>query len=271
MGEALRQNGIDLYRPGNPIQLAVNGYLTMSEELVAGWVGVSLLQDHRSKPRPTLAQYIAGWPNYATGWPFTRLNTISLSSGNWLIVPTITQDEWAEIQSWSAHSCEGSFVKNPRNSRLTRLMSQSVGAVSIQPSPVPTMAGQIDLPTQNAIKEAIVEYSRLETEAYRRLDGSQLHRRATGTALKRAQDSIAAFLRQGIRSESEFIEDQFFGFRRVNGDRVEVDVVAIFNVHDLDRDGRIIRQDPRASFGQTLLMVREDGQWKIAEVKPWRI
>lgn len=126
---ALGQNGVRVGASNPLVQPYINGYIRMSDEILAGWLGVSLLQERRGNPSPKFAEYVAGWPDYNRQWPFTRISTMSISSPSWLMLPTIAPNEWADIQSWPANTCEGAFVKDPRNARFVRLMQGSVGQV----------------------------------------------------------------------------------------------------------------------------------------------
>ena len=38
----------------------------------------------------------------------------------------LTPDEWTEIKSWPASTCEGAFVHDQRNAGLVRLMERVV-------------------------------------------------------------------------------------------------------------------------------------------------
>jgi hypothetical protein len=115
VASAYRQQGVDVEatRPGGT-KLTVD----QAEQVIGGWIGVSLLLEHAGQPAPKLNEWLdaeSSRPSLANAVMAGRhLDTM------------LTPDEWAEIQSWPASTCEGAFVKDPRNAGLVRLMERVV-------------------------------------------------------------------------------------------------------------------------------------------------
>jgi hypothetical protein len=86
--------------------------------VIGGWIGASLLLEHAGQPAPKLNE----WLDAESPRP-TLANAIM--AGRHLDT-MLTPDEWTEIQSWPASTCEGAFVKDQRNVGLVRLMERVV-------------------------------------------------------------------------------------------------------------------------------------------------
>jgi hypothetical protein len=108
---AYRQNGVDVdaNRPGNP-RLTPDS----AGQVIGGWIGVSLLLDRAGQPTPTLAQWLSQEP----GKPSLANALVSGRSINGLL----TVDEWAQVQALPASTCEGAFLRDPRNASLAKLV-----------------------------------------------------------------------------------------------------------------------------------------------------
>jgi hypothetical protein len=112
---AYRQQGVDveMQRPGNP-RLTTD----QAEQVIGGWIGASLMLEHAGQPAPKLNE----WLDAESTRP-TLANAIL--SGRHLDT-MLTPAEWNEIKSWPATSCEGSFLRDPRNADLVRMTERVV-------------------------------------------------------------------------------------------------------------------------------------------------
>ena len=108
---AYRQNGVDVdaNRPGSP-RLTPES----AGQVIGGWIGVSLLFERAGQPSPTLAQWLSQEP----GKPTLANALVSGRSINGML----TADEWAQVQALPASTCEGAFLRDPRNATLARLV-----------------------------------------------------------------------------------------------------------------------------------------------------
>ena len=109
---AYRQNGVDVdvVRPGG-------ARLTPESagQVVGGWIGVSLLLERAGQTAPTLTDCLSQQPG---GGPTLANALISGRS----IDGILTADEWAQVQALPASTCEGAFLRDPRNATLARLV-----------------------------------------------------------------------------------------------------------------------------------------------------
>ncbi|MHB1417801.1 MAG: hypothetical protein ACYC1C_21335, partial [Chloroflexota bacterium] len=71
----------------------------------------------------------------------------------------------------------------------------------------------------------------------------------------------------GAHLESRSLETQFKGFRRLNDQIIEVNAVAVWSNRIIDRNGKVVRNDEKAYYPQTITLVMEDGRWKIDNVE----
>jgi hypothetical protein len=112
---AYKQQGIDVDapRPGGP-RLSTD----QAELVVGGWMAVSLVMAHNGQPAPALAQWLD--PG-STG--STLANAILAGRG---LDSMLTHDEWSDMRSWPASSCEGAFVRDSRNAALMKLIERVV-------------------------------------------------------------------------------------------------------------------------------------------------
>jgi hypothetical protein len=112
---AYRQQGVDVTmpRPGGPRLTDAQ-----AEQVVGGWMAISLMLEHTGQPAPSLAD----WLDPETTRP-TLANAILAGRG---LESMLTAEEWAEIRSWPATNCEGAFVRDPRNAGLVRLLERVV-------------------------------------------------------------------------------------------------------------------------------------------------
>lgn len=94
----------------------MNIMLQRSNEIVAGWMAVSLQRARRGFPTPSLAQW------HQDGYTMGR---------------TIPVSEWNDMLTWPADSCEGSFIQNPANSFQVSLVRSLVRS---------GLASDLDLP-----------------------------------------------------------------------------------------------------------------------------
>jgi hypothetical protein len=112
---AYRQNGIDAEatRPGGA-RLTPEA----ATQVIGGWIGASLLLERAGQPAPSLATWLSTDADRAT-------LANALVSGR-TIDRLLTADEWAEVQDWPASTCEGAFVRDPRNAALMQLVERVV-------------------------------------------------------------------------------------------------------------------------------------------------
>ena len=110
-----RENGVDvdLTRPG-----AARLTPDQAEQVLGGWMAISLLMERSGQPPPTLA----GWLDSETDRP-TLANAILAGRR---VEGMITPDEWATMRGWPATTCEGAFLHDPRNAGAVRLMERVV-------------------------------------------------------------------------------------------------------------------------------------------------
>lgn len=115
VARAYRQQGVDVEaaRPGNPRLTA-----DQAEQVIGGWIGASLLLEHAGQPAPTLPEWLSDEPDRPT------LANAILAGRR--LDTMLTADEWAELRSWPATSCEGAFAQDPRNAELIRAVERVV-------------------------------------------------------------------------------------------------------------------------------------------------
>jgi hypothetical protein len=89
-----------------------------AEQVIGGWIGASLLLEHAGQPAPKLNEWLD------TDSPRPTLANAMLAGRH--LDTMLTPEEWTEIQSWPAATCEGAFVKDPANAALVRLMERVV-------------------------------------------------------------------------------------------------------------------------------------------------
>jgi hypothetical protein len=112
---AYRQQGVDveMQRPGNP-RLTVD----QAEQVIGGWIGASLLLEHAGQSAPKLNE----WLDSESSRPTLANAILAGRHLDTMLMP----DEWTEIQAWPATTCEGAFLRDPRNAELVRLMERVV-------------------------------------------------------------------------------------------------------------------------------------------------
>jgi hypothetical protein len=110
-----REHGVDvdLQRPG-----AARLTADQSEQVLGGWMAISLLMERSGQPAPTLA----GWLDADTDKP-TLANAILAGRR---VDGMVTPDEWATMRGWPASTCEGAFLHDSRNATAVRLMERVV-------------------------------------------------------------------------------------------------------------------------------------------------
>jgi hypothetical protein len=115
--QAVRNIGFNPYSQGNLFAQFLLGKATgppsyALDVQTARWVGDALWQEHQRQTAMTLASYLAD----------------RLQIGRYLdVTPTPADAEaWAEMQSWPTDSCEGAFVRNPRNAQLLAPLARPV-------------------------------------------------------------------------------------------------------------------------------------------------
>lgn len=101
-------------------------YLTRPDDIVAGWMGVTLQRERRGLPVFSLADYVSSDVIMAIG------------PNEYQLRGTISPQGWNEIQSWPVDTCEGAFIKNPANAHWVEAMQSSVGDITwALPTPTP--------------------------------------------------------------------------------------------------------------------------------------
>lgn len=94
--DALRKNGRQIVN--NPYAAA---YLHSADQVVGGWLAVSLQRNRLGYQAPTLAEWVA------------EGRTMGFS---------LTLSEWNDMLAWEPDSCEGLFVNEPTNDYQMSLM-----------------------------------------------------------------------------------------------------------------------------------------------------
>jgi hypothetical protein len=109
---AYRENGVDVdaVRPGSARLTPA-----AAEQVIGGWIGVSLLLERADQTPPTLTAWLSQQPG---GGPTLANALISGRSIDGLLTAT----EWAQIQALPANTCEGAFLRNPQNATLSHLV-----------------------------------------------------------------------------------------------------------------------------------------------------
>jgi hypothetical protein len=112
---AYKQQGIDVDapKPGGP-RLSAD----QAELVVGGWMAVSLLMEHSGQPAPSLVQWLDPGSNGST-----LANAILAGRG---LDSMLTHEEWSDMRSWPATTCEGAFTRDPRNAGLMKLIERVV-------------------------------------------------------------------------------------------------------------------------------------------------
>jgi len=113
---AYRQQGVDVEnpRPGNP-RLSPE----QAEQVVGGWMAISLLLEHGGQTPPNLAT----WLDADTKQP--ALANVLLAGRT--LGSMITPEEWAEMKAWPPNSCAGAFMQEPRNAPHVQRIERVVG------------------------------------------------------------------------------------------------------------------------------------------------
>lgn len=93
-------------------------YAARHEEVVAGWMAVTLQREQRGLTSFPLADYVASDVVVTTG------------PGEYQLRATISPQGWTEIRAWPAETCEGAFMRSPANARWVDLMQASVGDIT---------------------------------------------------------------------------------------------------------------------------------------------
>lgn len=125
----------------------------------------------------------------------------------------------------------------------------------------------VDAVTQEAVKGAILEYDRLEEHATFRLDARLLGPRATDEWVARKRGEFEEMRQSGLRQDSRLVEATFRDFRWVDDNRIEADVVEVWQTTVYDGQGRPVREIPAHEVPQTAIVVREGDRWKIGGVR----
>jgi hypothetical protein len=113
---AYRQQGVDVEnpRPGSPRVTP-----EQAEQVVGGWMAISLLLEHGGQTPPSLAT----WLDADTAQP--ALANVIMAGRT--LGSMITPEEWAEMKAWPPNSCEGAFLQDPRNAPYVQRMERVVG------------------------------------------------------------------------------------------------------------------------------------------------
>jgi hypothetical protein len=93
-------------------------YASRHDEVVAGWVAVTLQRERRGLAAFPLVDYVASDVIVATGPNAYQLRA------------TVSPQGWSEMRAWPAETCEGAFMRNPANARWVDLMQVSVGDIT---------------------------------------------------------------------------------------------------------------------------------------------
>jgi hypothetical protein len=93
-------------------------YASRHDEVVAGWVAVTLQRERRGLAPFPLVDYVASDVIVATG------------PGAYQLRATVSPQGWSEMRAWPADTCEGAFMRNPANARWVDLMQVSVGDIT---------------------------------------------------------------------------------------------------------------------------------------------
>jgi hypothetical protein len=93
-------------------------YATRHEEVVAGWIAVTLQREQRGLTAFPLADYVASDVVVAVG------------PGEYQLRATVSPQGWSELRAWPAETCEGAFLRSPANARWVDLMQASVGDIT---------------------------------------------------------------------------------------------------------------------------------------------
>lgn len=115
--EYLTRQGV-LDAPSIEMSRLGEAYVARHEEVVAGWMAVTLQREQRGLVAFPLADYVASDVMVATG------------PGAYQLRATISPQGWTEIRAWPAETCEGAFMRSPANARWVDLMQASVGDIT---------------------------------------------------------------------------------------------------------------------------------------------
>lgn len=108
---AYQQNGIDVSDPAGPNGRYVRG---AARRIVGSWIGASLLAARAGDPSPTLAEWAGTDPNGHT-------LTNALLRGRTLD-GFLSRGQWDDMQTSPPNTCEGPFMRSPRNAALLALV-----------------------------------------------------------------------------------------------------------------------------------------------------
>lgn len=113
---AYRQQGVDVEsaRPG-----AARLTPDQAEQVVGGWMAISLLLEHGGRTPPSLVT----WLDADTDQPALANAILAGRSLGSMITP----EEWGEMKSWPPNSCEGAFLQEPRNAPHVQRIERIVG------------------------------------------------------------------------------------------------------------------------------------------------
>lgn len=112
---AYRQQGVDVEAPraGGPRLTDAQ-----AEQVIGSWMAASLLLEHAGQPAPKLVE----WLDSDTDRP-TLANAILAGRG---LDSMLTHEEWSDMRSWPASSCEGAFMRDSRNAAFVKLVERVV-------------------------------------------------------------------------------------------------------------------------------------------------
>jgi hypothetical protein len=114
----LTRQGVTIDAPSPEFVGLGEAYAARHEEVVAGWMAVTLQREQRGLASFPLADYVASDVVVAVG------------PGEYQLRATVSPQGWSEIRSWPAETCEGAFMRNPANAHWVDLMQASVGDIT---------------------------------------------------------------------------------------------------------------------------------------------
>jgi hypothetical protein len=114
----LTRQGVTIDAPSPEIVGLGEAYAARHEEVVAGWMAVTLQREQRGLASFPLADYVASDVVVAVG------------PGEYQLRATVSPQGWSEIRSWPSETCEGAFMRNPAYAHWVDLMQASVGDIT---------------------------------------------------------------------------------------------------------------------------------------------
>jgi hypothetical protein len=114
----LTRQGVPTDAPSREFVGLGEAYAARHDEVVAGWMAVTLQREQRGLASFPLADYVASDVVVAVG------------PGEYQLRATVSPQGWSEIRSWPAETCEGAFMRSPANAHWVDLMQTSVGDVT---------------------------------------------------------------------------------------------------------------------------------------------